>query len=86
MPRSRIVPLAILTATVAFSATAAQGQSRVQHGRITDVVATTESSSTAQNVGTIIGGGIGLASGRGNSTSNQALRTVGGAAAGRGVG
>ena len=71
---------------IALGTALAQAQSRVQHGRITNVVATTETSSTAQNVGTIVGGGIGLASGRGNSTSNQALRTLGGAAAGRGVG
>lgn len=71
---------------VTLGTAVAQAQSRVQHGRITNVVATTETSSTAQNVGTIVGGGIGLASGRGNSTSNQALRTLGGAAAGRGVG
>ena len=86
MTRTRIVFLAFLTATLACSATAAQAQSRVQHGRITNVVATTQTSATSQNVGTIIGGGIGLATGRGNSTSNQALRTLGGAAAGRGVG
>jgi hypothetical protein len=78
---SRIALLAIVLSPIA-----AQAQSRVQFGRITNVVATTETSTTAQNVGTIIGGGIGLASGRGNSTSNQALRTLGGAAAGRGVG
>jgi hypothetical protein len=41
---------------------------------------------TAQNVGTILGGGIGLATGSGQSGSNRALRTLGGAAAGRGVG
>ena len=86
MIRSRIFALTCLAAALAFSATAAQSQPRVQHGRITNVVAVTETNSTSQNVGTIIGGGIGLASGRGNSTSNQALRTLGGAAAGRGVG
>ena len=42
--------------------------------------------STARNVGTIVGGGIGLASGGGQSGSNRALRGIGGAAAGRGVG
>jgi outer membrane lipoprotein SlyB len=63
----------------------AGAQSRVQYGRITNVVATTADNATAQNVGTLVGGGIGLASGRGQSGSNRALRAVGGAAAGRGV-
>jgi hypothetical protein len=80
--------VALVTSMLAFSLIPplAQAQSRVQFGRITNVVTTTETNSTAQNVGTIVGGGIGLATGRGNSTSNQALRTLGGAAAGRGVG
>ena len=34
----------------------------------------------------LVGGGVGLASGSGQSGSNRALRTVGGAAAGRGLG
>lgn len=70
----------------AVSPLVAHAQARVQFGTITNVVAVTETSSTAQGVGTIIGGGIGLASGSGNSSSNRALRTIGGAAAGRGVG
>jgi hypothetical protein len=72
--------------TFTLGPTVAEAQLSVQHGRITNVVAVTENSSTAQNVGTIIGGGIGLASGSGQSSSNRALRTLGGAAAGRGVG
>lgn len=84
----KLINAAVVTAVLAFTlgSTAAEAQSRVQYGRITNVVATTQTSATSQNVGTIIGGGIGLATGRGNSTSNQALRTLGGAAAGRGVG
>ncbi|MEF8728955.1 MAG: hypothetical protein V5B34_12205 [Accumulibacter sp.] len=69
-----------------LASTLAEAQSRVQYGRVTNVVATTVTDTTAQNVGTIIGGGIGLASGSGRSGSNRALRTIGGAAAGRGVG
>jgi outer membrane lipoprotein SlyB len=71
---------------LAFAAAGAHAQTRVQYGRITDVTATTVNNSTAQNVGTLVGGGLGLASGSGQSGSNRALRTVGGAAAGRGVG
>lgn len=64
----------------------ADAQARVQYGRITAVTPTTVSDSSARNVGTIVGGGIGLATGGGQSSSNRALRTVGGAAAGRTVG
>lgn len=71
---------------IVLSPLVVQAQARVQFGRITNVVATTETSATAQNVGAIVGGGIGLASGSGNSSSNRALRTIGGAAAGRGIG
>ena len=65
--------------------TLADAQSRVQYGRITNVVPTTVNNSTAQNVGTLVGGGVGLATGSGQSGSNRALRSLGGAAAGRGV-
>ncbi len=65
---------------------AADAQARVQYGRITNVQATTVTDTTSRNVGTLVGGGIGLATGSGQSSSNRALRTIGGAAAGRGVG
>lgn len=61
-------------------------QSRVQYGRITHAVVVTDTSNSARNVGTVVGGTVGLVSGSGQSGSNRALRTVGGAAAGRGVG
>src|SRR5512147_2840960 len=64
----------------------ANAQMRVQYGRITNVQATTVTDSTSRNVGTLVGGGIGLATGSGQSASNRALRGVAGAAAGRGVG
>ena len=64
----------------------ANAQMRVQYGRITNVQATTVTDSTARTVGTLVGGGVGLATGSGQSGSNRALRGIGGAAAGRGVG
>ena len=64
----------------------AQAQSRVQYGRITAVTPVTETSGTSQNVGMIVGGGLGLASGRGQSSSNRALRAAAGGTAGRAVG
>lgn len=88
MTRHKLAQTSIAAAMLALTlgAQIAQAQSRVQYGRITNAVVTTETGSTARNVGTVVGGGIGLASGSGQSGSNRALRTVGGAAAGRGVG
>ncbi len=64
----------------------AQAQSRVQHGRITAVTPVTETSSTSQNIGMLVGGGLGLASGGGQSGSNRALRAAAGGTAGRAIG
>jgi outer membrane lipoprotein SlyB len=71
---------------LALSPATVEAQSRVQYGRITNVTPTTVNNSTHQNVGTLVGGSVGLISGSGQSGSNRALRTVGGAAAGRGIG
>jgi outer membrane lipoprotein SlyB len=78
-------PIAAAVLALALSPTLADAQSRVQYGRITNAVATTVNNQTAQTVGTLVGGGVGLASGSGQSGSNRALRTLGGAAAGRGI-
>ena len=78
--------LAAAALGVGLTSTLVAAQSRVQYGRVTKVVATTVTDTTYQTVGTIVGGGIGLATGSGQSGSNRALRTLGGAAAGRGVG
>jgi hypothetical protein len=78
--------MAVATFALALSPAAVEAQTRVQYGRITNVVATTVNNSTSQNVGTLVGGGVGLATGSGQSSSNRALRVLGGAAAGRGVG
>jgi outer membrane lipoprotein SlyB len=78
--------LAAATLALGWLPATADAQSRVQYGRITNAVVVTEQSGSAATVGTILGGGIGLASGSGQSGSNRALRTVGGAAAGRGIG
>jgi outer membrane lipoprotein SlyB len=71
---------------LAGGAQTAQAQTRVQYGRITAVSPVTTTDSTSRNVGTIVGGGIGLATGSGQSGSNRALRTAVGATAGRSVG
>lgn len=71
---------------LSFSHSVVEAQSRVQYGRITNATAAQVTSDSAQAVGTMVGGAVGLASGSGQSGSNRALRTLGGAAAGRGVG
>jgi outer membrane lipoprotein SlyB len=71
---------------LALAAQTAHSQTRVQYGRITAVAPTTVTDNTARNVGTIVGGGVGLATGGGQSGSNRALRTAVGATAGRQVG
>lgn len=83
-----VKPATIAGALLALTLAAplAHAQSRVQYGRITNVTATTVTDSTSRNVGTVVGGGIGLATGSGQSSSNRVLRTAGGAAAGRSVG
>lgn len=82
----RAVLMVSIAVTAAFAASEAAAQVRVQYGRITNVQTTTVDNSTSQTVGTLVGGGIGLVSGSGQSGSNRALRGLGGAAAGRGVG
>jgi len=84
MTRTATAAAAIALLALALGPTLAEAQSRVRYGRITNVVATTVNNATHQNVGTLVGGSIGLASG--GSGGNRALRTVGGAAAGRGAG
>jgi len=78
-------PIAATVLALALVPALADAQSRVQYGRITNAVATTVNNQSAQTVGTLVGGGVGLASGSGQSGSNRALRTLGGAAAGRGI-
>lgn len=62
-------------------------QTSVQYGRITDVRIVDVDSRSAQNTGALVGGVLGAASGSsGRSSSNRALRGVGGAAVGQRVG
>jgi outer membrane lipoprotein SlyB len=83
--RPRLTHAASL-AVLALLPALAIAQSRVQYGRVTAVAPTTVNDNSARNVGRVVGGGIGLATGGGQSGSNRALRTVGGAAAGGRVG
>lgn len=74
------------TAVAALLSFDVAAQVRVQYGRITNVQSVTVTDPGSRAVGTLVGGGIGLATGSGQSSSNRALRGLGGAAAGRAVG
>jgi outer membrane lipoprotein SlyB len=88
MTRTTLARLSSAAVLVALTlvAQSAYSQARVQYGRITAVNPVTVNDTTATNVGRVVGGGIGLATGSGQSGSNRALRTLGGAAAGGAVG
>jgi len=60
----------------------ANAQTTVTYGRITAVRQVDIANQGAQAAGTIIGGALGVASGSGQSSSNRALRGIGGAAVG----
>lgn len=65
----------------------AHAQTSVQYGRITDVRVVDVESRSSQNTGALVGGLLGASSGgSGRSSSNRALRGVGGAAVGSRVG
>ena len=63
-------------------ATDAIAQSRIDYGRITAVRQVNLQNQGAQAAGTLVGGALGVASGSGQSSSNRALRGLGGAAVG----
>ncbi|MGL6040042.1 MAG: hypothetical protein ACRC01_02440 [Deefgea sp.] len=76
--------LQVLAATSLMSiAGVSLAQSTVSYGRITAINAVTEGNTNAQVAGALVGGTIGLASGSGRSSSNRALRAVGGGVAGQ---
>jgi hypothetical protein len=80
-----VIRYAAALAVCAAGAALAQS-SNVSYGRITAVTQGSASAGNAQTGGAVVGGALGLISGSGQSGSNQALRTIGGAAAGRRVG
>lgn len=86
MNRFRTIAAPAALCALALLPLHAGAQARVQYGRVTNVAVVTDVSNSARNVGTVVGGTVGFASGSGRSSSNRALRTAGGAAAGRGVG
>jgi outer membrane lipoprotein SlyB len=71
-----------------FTAGAAQAANlmSVAYGTITGIAQQERDTAGGSTAGTLLGGIAGLASGSGRSTSNRALRTLGGAAVGRAAG
>lgn len=72
-----------LAAVLLAACGSAAAQSSVSYGRITAVRPTTISNPSAQTGGAVLGGTIGMVSGRNQSNSNQALRAGAGAFAGQ---
>ena len=68
-----------------LATSAATAQTSVSYGKITAVKPVAVENAKAQGAGALVGGTIGLVSGRGQSGSNQALRGVAGGVAGQQV-
>lgn len=76
----------LATAAMSCIFSVAWAQSSVTYGRITAVKTTTVTSKGAQAGGALLGGTLGVISGSGKSSSNKALRGIGGAVAGQQIG
>lgn len=85
LTRTHLIAIAALGCTTAAGIAYAQGTT-VSYGRITAVRQVELRNQDAQAAGALIGGLAGLASGSGQSGSNRALRTIGGASVGGRVG
>lgn len=85
MPRLALASVVLLGAAVTTGEAFAQGTT-IGYGRITEVRQVDLRNQSAANTGALIGGLSGVATGSGQSSSNRALRGVGGAALGRRVG
>lgn len=74
---------AALAVAMMVAGGSASAQWGVVYGQITAVNTVTAENARAQTGGALLGGTVGLVSGRNQSNSNQALRTVGGGFAGQ---
>jgi len=83
MRNAKQVTKVALAAMLVAGWAAAQAQSTVSYGRISAVRTVDVASQSAPTTGTLVGGTIGLVSGRNQSASNQALRAGTGAMAGQ---
>lgn len=84
--RGALACFVVLGAGACVVAGDVQAQSRVSYGRITAVRQVDVQNQGAQATGALVGGLAGLATGSGQSSSNRALRAMGGAAVGSRVG
>src|ERR671912_781600 len=78
---SRLRPIVMVAALVASFPLSAN--TAVSYGKITAVKPVKVEDSSAQTAGALVGGVIGIVSGRGHSSSNRTLRAVGGGIAGQ---
>ena len=76
MNRFRTIAAPAALCALALLPLHAGAQAQVQYGRVTNVAVVTDVSNSARNVGTVVGGTVGFASGSGRSSSNRALRTA----------
>ena len=76
---------ALVFAAAMCAASSLWAQTSVTYGKITAVKPVTVENNQAQTGGALVGGALGLVLGRGQSSSNRVLRTVGGAVAGQQV-
>ena len=83
MRNAKQVTKVALAAMLVANGAAAQAQSTVSYGRITAVRTVDVASQSALTDGALLGGTIGLVSGRNQSSSNQAPRAGAGAMAGQ---
>jgi len=72
----------LVFAAAMCAASSLWAQTSVTYGKITAVKPVTVENNQAQTGGALVGGALGLVLGRGQSSSNRVLRTVGGAVAG----
>lgn len=84
--RARSASLVVAATALTCAAAPALAQTSVTYGRITAVNNVTVDSNSARAGGAVVGGTVGLVSGRNRSGSNQALRGTYGALAGRRIG
>lgn len=80
---NRLGALAVALIGSVLASNVAIAQTSVTYGKVTAVKPVAVENSGAQGAGALVGGTIGLISGRNQSRSNQALRTVAGGVAGQ---
>ena len=85
MTRSKTCSRVLVFAAALFATPSIWAQTSIGYGKITAVKPVTVENNQAQTGGALVGGALGLVLGRGQSSSNRVLRTVGGAVAGQQV-